>query len=195
MKIPLGSPPEKGEIQRGLKTMEVTTTIPTQFRSGETIIWKLADSSDYPQLSGFTAKATISGAGGNASITGQFSDGYWTFTLLAKDNNLAAGEYVLYIFFTKGAGDAIENYPSSENTLTVKAKLTTAVSTDQRTHAQKMLALIEAALEGFATDGIQSAEIAGRSYTKADINDLHALRVKYYKKVHGISYQTVPVVW
>ena len=95
--------------------MEYPYTPPTEFRAGETVVWKMNDDVDFPQSSGWAAKATISGSGGNKEITATYSDGVWTFTLKAADNTLAAGSYLLYQFFTKGTGAEIESDDNSHD--------------------------------------------------------------------------------
>lgn len=176
--------------------MTYSYTPPTNFRSGETVQWKMTDSSDYPQASGYEAKATISGRNSKVTIAAIFTGGEWLFLLKASSNILSAGEYVVYIFFTKGAGETLETIPVSENDLTVKTGLSTAVTTDLRTHEQKMIALIEKTLEIFAEDtAIQSQQVGDKMYQRTDIEKLYALRNKYMRKQKGVAYQTVPVTF
>ena len=47
------------------------------------------------------------------------------------------------------------------------------------THAERMLALIEAALEGRIPRGLESTNIDGQQIDRIPIAQLHALRVKY----------------
>lgn len=178
--------------------MEYSYEEPTDIRSGETVTWKKTDFSAYPQSDGFTAKYSISGLVANTPkvITGAFANGEWTFELTATNNTLGAGSCILYGFITKGAGAAKETYPIYDPTpLIVAQSYETGVATDVRSHAQKMLDLIETTLQSFATDGINTVDIAGRSYTRENISELYALRNKYSRRVHGTTFQTIPVTF
>lgn len=178
--------------------MDYPFTPPTEFRAGETVVWKMYEDADFPQASGWAAKATITGSGGNVTITATYLDGVWTFTLTAALNVLVAGEYLLYVFMSKGSGAAEETYPMNDgaSVLSVLAKLSASITTDVRTHAQKMLTLIETALEAFATDqAIQTAEIAGRSYSRTEMPILYGMRSKYRRLVKGNKFSTIPVTF
>jgi hypothetical protein len=168
--------------------MEITTDIPTKFRSGETIQFRVADIANYPQADGWALKYSISGQFGKILLAATFADSYWTVTLKASDNTFPPGDYLLYGFVTKGTGATEETYPIADaSMLTITESLKNSQQTDVRNHPQKMLALINAALEAFAADGaINSASIAGRTYMRTDINQLYALRNKYARKVNGV---------
>jgi len=54
-----------------------------------------------------------------------------------------------------------------------------AATTDPRTHARKMLTLIEALLEGRAVSDVDQYEIAGRSLKKMNVRELQHWRNTY----------------
>jgi hypothetical protein len=56
---------------------------------------------------------------------------------------------------------------------------TLAVGTDTRAHAEKVLAAIEAVIEGRATSDQEEMSIAGRSLKRIPFNDLLVIRNKY----------------
>jgi len=59
-----------------------------------------------------------------------------------------------------------------------------AVAHDPRSHAAKVLAAIEALIEGRATSDVSSYSIAGRSLTKLSIDELMSWRAKYRAMVN-----------
>lgn len=67
-------------------------------------------------------------------------------------------------------------------TITVEPEIA-AVSSDGRSHAQRALAAIEAALEGRLVDGIQNYSIGGRAVSKIPLRELYELREKYRVQV------------
>lgn len=65
-------------------------------------------------------------------------------------------------------------------TLTVRPNLASPlVGSDGRTHNERTLALLDAAIEGRVVDGIENYSIAGRAVSKIPIKDLVELRDKY----------------
>lgn len=58
-----------------------------------------------------------------------------------------------------------------------------SLTDDGRSHAQRALAAIEAALEGRFIDGIQNYSIAGRAVSKIPLKELYELRDKYRLQV------------
>jgi cyclophilin family peptidyl-prolyl cis-trans isomerase len=138
--------------------MTTTSTIePTQFRAGLTVSWEKSDFSNYQYADGFTtAKYTISGQNGSATITGYYSGGTWTFTLAAVDNTLTAGTYTLFGYVQDGSGNKYEIYAGD---LQVLASLVTAAQTDTRSHVKKVLDAIEAVMERRATKEQESTQL------------------------------------
>ncbi len=179
--------------------MEYSQIEPTEFRSGETVVWQKTEFSNYPHADGFTVcKYTISGniTGAPKTIEGVYADGIWTFTLTAANNTLGAGDAFLYGFVEKGSGAALERYPIYPSTpLTVGVALSSGTNADLRTHDQLMLDKIETSLEALATHAVNSVEIAGRSYTRENMKDLYALRNYYKRNIHGNNFVTIPVTF
>lgn len=157
--------------------MPDTYTEPVEFRAGETIAWLKEDFADYPHSSGWTAKYTITGNGGSATITGLFADGKWTFTLTAAANVLAAGDYMLYGYVTKGSGASEESFPIYPPTyLNVTRNYKTASTTDVRTFAEQSLAAIETFITRVSANPTHEQEIAGRRFSR--LNLLEAMKFR-----------------
>jgi hypothetical protein len=141
----------------GLFLFMTPTIEPTSFRAGLTVVWEKADFSSYPYADGYTtAKYTISGSNGSATITGTYSNGTWTFTLAAGSNTLVAGTYTLYGYVQDSGGVTYEIYNGQ---LEVKASLITASQTDTRSHVKKVLDAIEAVIERRATKEQESTQL------------------------------------
>ena len=77
-------------------------------------------------------------------------------------------------------------YDADSGTLVVTPNLAVEAASDQRTHAEKMLAVIEAEIQA-RIDGTGSAHdaygIAGRSIQKLKMTELEAMRAKYGAEV------------
>lgn len=58
---------------------------------------------------------------------------------------------------------------------------------DQRTHDERMLAAIEALLEGRSVDGLESYSIAGRSLQKVPMRELMQYRAIYAERVRRVQ--------
>ena len=74
----------------------------------------------------------------------------------------------------------------ASGTLEVLPNLDTAEPTDARSHAQRMLALIEAALEKRIPKDQQSYEIDGLRLDRIPIERLDALRTKYRRELQRL---------
>jgi hypothetical protein len=98
-----------------------------------------------------------------------------------------AGAYGWTRWATKGGGAAVQTLASSDDQgeLQVLANpRTSAAGADSRSHAKKMLELIEAALEAFAPGStVKSYAIGTRTLTKADMPELLVLRDRYRNEV------------
>lgn len=122
--------------------------------------------------------------------------GPMVFTLDGVVNNLTiavaatvsatyvAGVYDWTLYWTKGA--EVHTTEASDDPLNPQPKVSILANLlkmqgglDARSHAQKMVTLIEAALEKFAVDAVDEVEIAGRRYVKTDVSKLKGLLQEY----------------
>ena len=72
--------------------------------------------------------------------------------------------------------------------LTLQPDLTAITAANLRSHAQKTLDVIEAALEGRLASDLETYMIAGRSVTKIPVRDLLRLRNQYRAQVRAEKY-------
>ena len=160
---------------------DIPTIEPSSLRSGDTWTWtKTLD--DYPATAwtlkyrfksaagGFEIVATASGSDHAATVAAATSAGYaaGTYTWVAWVEGGTAEKY------TVGQGST-EILPDYRNGLAT-------VALDDRSHAAKTLAAIEAWIEG-RDQGVAEYEIAGRRMKYIPIGDLLKLRQRYQAEV------------
>ena len=125
-------------------------------------------------------------------------DGQWLFSLSptaapGTDDILADGTYRWHILgtlltkvYTLGSGTVqVQGFPNTDN------------GTDNRTHAEKMLALVEAELEARVPGtgaGVHSFGIGTRQFEGLDMATLMAMRAKYGAEVAIERYGKLPDV-
>lgn len=146
---------------------------PTIFRAGETVEWtKIVQ--DYPNTDGYALVYSFSGPSALASITAtNVADGSYSVSIPATTTSaLVAGRY-LWAAHAQLAGAV---YPVAQGTIFVEAKL---LGTALTTHAERTLAVIEAALEGRLTSDMESYTIGTRQVTKIAAMELRNLRTQY----------------
>jgi hypothetical protein len=156
--------------------MTVSKSEPSVINPSVTVQWEKTFAS-YSYDDGFTsAYYTISGSLGNATITGSYALGKWTFILTAALNILSKGTYRLVGFVEKGTGPSLERYQVFNAPIKVTESLATAVTTDTREQYQKELELINTAIANYVTDPVEEATAAGKSYRRPTILMLQKMR-------------------
>lgn len=167
---------------------DIATNEPTELRAGDTWKWNRTDKvSSYPsptwtltyrfknQSGGFEIVATADGAGG-------FSVSVPKATTAA----IGAGVYA----WQGEVDNGTERYTLERGgTLKVVADFfsgSAGTALDQRSHARKMLAQIEAALEAFSTNAtVKAYTIGTRSLTRADMPEILQMRQFYINELAG----------
>ena len=149
---------------------------PVAVRAGDTWRW-LRDLPDYP-APGWTLTYTFHGPQGIASIEAAASGTSHLVTVAPEDSaDIAPGRYQ----WDAAVSDGADRYSVGSGILTVLPDVAEATSYDGRSHARRMLAAIEAMLEGRATDGdldVVKTSVGGRS-TDFDLATLAKLRQQY----------------
>lgn len=162
-------------------TVATTHACPKQLLAGDSLDLLVAIPGD---LIGWTGSARLTGAStmaGTVETVG--SDFRITFSGQGSPGtkDLTAGNYQLTVWATNGT----DRYTVARFTLQVVADL--ATGTPALAHAQKMLALVETAIEariqGNGDGGIEEYEIAGRRVVKLSMADLQKFRTKYAAEV------------
>lgn len=160
---------------------EIPTTEPLSVRAGDT--WKWTRSlADYP-ASTWTLKYRFKNAAGGFEIVASASgDDYSVTVSAATTAGYASGTYSWMAWVESGS----EKFTVDQGTLTVGADYrgsTAAAALDDRSHARKVLAAIEAVIERRATQDQMEYTIEGRSLKRTPIADLLKLRQKYQAAV------------
>jgi hypothetical protein len=124
---------------------------PTEIISGDTYEYDVS-SPDYPASDGWTLKVTYTNAAAFKRVTAATADNGtdYTVTLAVADTTaLSAGTYdVLEAVEKPSSGTVTERHTISRYSVTVKANIAgISAATDMRSHAQKMLTLIQTAME------------------------------------------------
>jgi len=158
---------------------------PTLLTAGDTWRWRVADHPDFPQSEGWTLKYRLAGVT-VLSITATWQTSgddanYWLVSVDATstDHEVEAGRYRLFGYFEGSGSYAGRLHQVYNDVVTVGADPRQAEDGDLQTHAERTLAVIEAALEGRLTSDIESYQIAGRAVSKIPIEQLTRLRGQY----------------
>lgn len=157
----------------------VPTNEPTQARAGLTWAWRREDLTAFP-ASTWTLKywfKKTGSTGANFSITAT-ADGNAFAVSHAASTTAAytAGHYTWAAIVTSGS----ESYEVDRGTFELLARYDAASNVDDRSHARKMLELIESVLESRATNDVLEYTIGQRSIKSMSPKELTEWR-DYYR--------------
>lgn len=151
------------------------TAEPSRITAGDTVTW-LKSLSDYPATASWVLSYTLINATSKITITATASGADHLVSVAAATTaGWAAGTYTWVAAVTKAA----ERYTVGQGSITIGANLAAASVLDTRSHATKVLAIIEAYLEAPGNLASASYEIAGRKLQHYGVPELLALRDKY----------------
>lgn len=170
----------------------IPTTPPAYLVAGTTWQWtqKLYDQATGDEFATADAGTVTLHLNGKTSLEFSASDngdGTWLFSLAptatpGTDDILVNGNYRWHILGTLST----KVYSLGHGTVEVIGFPDTANASDNRTHAEKMLALVEAELEARVPGtgaGVESFGIGIRQFAGLKLSDLMALRAKYAAEV------------
>ena len=154
----------------------IPTVEPNEITAGDLVTWKKS-LADYPAGAGWVLSYALTTSAAHISITGTAdNDDHLISVAAATTAAYTAGEYSIQGYVTNG----LERYRVYKGDITIRPDRAQATSgLDNRTHARKMLDLIEAALEALAAGTMRSTSILGTTYTRKDEAQLSALRDRY----------------
>ena len=156
------------------------TTEPLEITAGDFIAWKRDDlGTDYPTAAyALTYSARLDGAGATViNLTAAESgNDYLIEVASATSAAWTVGWYTWQAYITRSSDAARIAIGTGRFELVANRA---AATTDPRSHARKMLTLIEALLEGRAVSDVDQYEIAGRSLKKMNIRELQHWRNNY----------------
>jgi len=153
---------------------------PTELSAGDSWAWRREDlSGEYPADDGWTLTYYFNFGGETFSVAAKAAGPHFAVAVPAATTaNYQPGTYDWRAYAAKGA----DRYQVDKGLLTVLPNFATA-TTDQRSHARKVLAMVEAVIEGRATSDVLKYQIAGRTLEKTPIGDLLKLRDRYRAEV------------
>lgn len=156
-----------------MATTTETVDFPTQLTAGVTIRWKRSYS-NYP-ASSWTYTFYLAGPT-NLSIQATASVNDFILTITAQQaSTLKEGTYR----YTEIVSKDNVKYEVGRGVMPVQLDLSATAPTEAQTHAEKILAIIEAKLEGRVTDDFESYEFGGGTVGKIPIHELMRLRGIY----------------
>ena len=155
--------------------------IPYEFYAGDTVIWQIENlNTDYSNSTHtLTYKFRLENNGSTTFSVDATADGNnYKITLSASTTaSITEGKYNFISYVTRTSDNA--RVTVDRGMIEVKPNLASSTS-ETRSHAKKMLDLIESLLEGKATKDVSSYSIAGRSLNKMGVSELLEWR-NYYK--------------
>ena len=152
---------------------------PEKLTAGVTWKWKKTIS-DYP-ASEWTLTYYLRKDGATATSFSAAADGdsYLVTVAAATTAAYASGIYDFIGWVIKGT----EKFEVFNSMIEVLPNPTNSSAYDPRSHARKVMELIEAAMEGRVPNGMESYSIGGRSINKIPLNQLRELYEKYKQDV------------
>jgi hypothetical protein len=166
-------------------TLSIPTELPGSVTAGDTVIvsqgpFDVPGGSAAP-VDGWTlAVRIIADSSYSATVTDDDAQ-TWTITfaasLMAAVVTQTVGRLVGYV---TGSGDyADQRYKVIDQPIVIEPNPETATATNLKTHAERTLAIIEAAIEGTLPSAMSSYSIGGRAVTKYSPAELMGLRARY----------------
>lgn len=147
------------------------------FSAGETVAYRrFVD--DFPASDGWMYSLYLTGALTVLAKTGT-ADGDTFLVTIDPTDVLPPGNYQYLERVTK-AGEA---HNVGDGVVSVRLDLATAAAGACVSHAERVLAIIEAQIEGKLSDDLASYSIGGRIVSKIPIDELKKLRAQYRAEV------------
>lgn len=156
------------------------TQVPDNIYSGSTVSLDLSFD-DYAASDGWTLKLYF--AGKSVGSVAAIANGSRFTVELSRSftASLEPGNYAWRAIVTNGTQDAV----AGAGVTRMLANIAEATAGAMQTFEERMLAVIEAVLEGRITADMESYQIAGRAVTKIPVRELVELREVYRLRVEG----------
>ncbi len=158
---------------------------PTDVVAGDSWLWT-ARYGDYPSSEGWALSYSLRGVHQLDTETAEVTvaSDLWTVNIPAsRTADLAGGTYRWAAYMTGSGSYAGRRHQVGTGVLTVAPNAALAAEGDLQSSDERILAAIEAAIEGRITDDVQMTQIAGRLITNIPILELQRLRGVYERRV------------
>lgn len=163
----------------------IPTTVPASFAAGETVKYR-RNFPGYPASAGWTYANYVRGAAsldvGGGMVAADGDD--FVVTIPASgtpSSNIAAGTYTYAERLTKAG----EVYPGASGTLVITPNVATADAGALQSHAERMVPLLESALERRVAADMVSYTLLNRSLTREELATYRALLAQYRLEVQA----------
>lgn len=109
----------------------------------------------------------------------------WTITFApSATESITTQTVARLVGFVEGSGDyAGRRYKVLDQVIVLEPNIETATADNLKTHAERTLAIIEAAIEGTLPNNLKSYSIGGRSVEQYSPGELMGLRARYAYEV------------
>lgn len=161
-------------VPRGCMTHLRLDSEPTHPIAGDTWSWRKSHP-DFPASAGWTLSYSLRGPINLIwDVSWVSVDGdTWIITIPASATALLpAGRYRVAAHFAGGGAHASERYTEALPALQVLANLATVAPGDAISHAERMIPLLEQAIESLASTNIKFYQVGQRMVTKHDLPEL-----------------------
>lgn len=165
-------------------TAPVPTNEPFELRAGLTWQWTKSVP-DYPATAWTLTYwfKQLAASGAKFSIAASASGSEFAVNVAAATTGAyTAGEYSWVAVVTGGSSEV---YEVDQGQMTILPKYNADVALDDRSHARKVLAAIEAVIEGRASIDQEEYQIGGRSLKRTPLPELMQFRDKYRAEVYA----------
>lgn len=168
-------------------TPPIPTHIPHELTPGDSWTWQLAFG-DYPPSDGWTLTVSLRGPSAVAPSLGEIdieaeatpdNGAYMVSARADQTAQLVPGNYRWVASVARVVGSQEERVSVHRGVTILLQQLQTADAGDTTTHNERMLAAIEALIEGRTTADVEYYQIAGRALTKIPVKELMGYRAKY----------------
>jgi hypothetical protein len=165
-------------------TLSIPTEIPESFVAGDTVEFTQVFG-DYPPSDGWALSVrVIAEPPFTATCTDDDEQTYTVTMLPALTADIVTQTVARVVGYVTGSGEyAGRRYQVIDQLITIEPNPARATATNLKTHAERTLAIIEAAIEGTLPSAMSSYSIGGRAVTKYSPAELMGLRARYAYEV------------
>jgi len=152
--------------------------VPAQIVSGDTLEFDYSNS-DFPVADAWTPTLILRGGTDFTSLAGHVTTAgdTYKFKVPASAFVIAEGAYRWAIYFTRGA----DRVTAEEGAIEVRRNPSTAVN--EKTHAERMVDVLRARLEGRAIADVESYQVETRMVNKIKFTELSTELTKWERRV------------
>jgi hypothetical protein len=159
--------------------------------------WKIPDSSTFPNSDGWSLKYRAAGVDirdiDPVFQTSGDDDQTWLTNVTGEKTDVDAGRYRLASWWD----DGVDKFARTTVVLRVLPNPTTLEPGDAQAHAERMIPILELAIEGRLTDqnGLESYSIGSQSFSKMTVGEMRRLVNSYRAELWLIRHprRVVPI--